>query len=160
MYMPVEKNKSVGLLKPAADAGGRTGRYVSLKNVIRAAIYAYIDQGNAATITLSIYQSTVVAGTDGKVLVTAAVVPIWANEDLATNDTMTRQTDAVNFTTSAAVKEKLVCFLIDPAKLDIANDFDCVTLVTGASDAANITSAWIECEMKYAAETPPSVTID
>src|SRR5690606_16726774 len=82
----------IGILKPATDAAGRTSRYVSLKNVLRAWIIAYIDQGNAATVLLSPKQATTVAGAGSKVLSNA--VPIWANNDVAAADALTRQTDA------------------------------------------------------------------
>lgn len=146
----------VDLLAPAADAAGRTSAvYPSLKNVNMAWIVAHITQGNAATIALAPKQATAVAGTDTKVL--AKVVQIWANEDCAASDALVRQTAAVNFTTSAAVKNKIVVFQIDPSLLDVANDFDCIGLTTGASNAANITSALLICDMKFKAATPPSV---
>jgi hypothetical protein len=123
---------------PATDAAGRTGDYVSLKNTHKAFIVVSIAQGNAATVALTPYQATAVAGTSEKVLANA--VPIWANQDTATSDLLVRQTDAVNFTTSAALKNKMVIFEIDPAQLDADGGFDCLTIKTGASNAANITS--------------------
>lgn len=149
----------VELLSPATDAAGRTSSvYPSLKNAIRAWIVCYITQGNAATVALAPKQATAVAGTGTKVL--ANTVPIWANEDAAAASPLTRQTDAVNFTTSAAVKHKVVVFMIDPAKLDINNGFDCIGLTTGASNAANITSAMLFVESKYKQPTPPDFLLD
>lgn len=153
-----ESTMVVEALAPAADAAGRTSAYVSLKNVKRAWIVVHVDQGNAATIALTPVQALAVAGTGSKVL--ANTVPIWANQDCATSDALVRQTDAVNFTTSAAVKHKVVIFAIDPAKLDRANAFDCIAITTGASNAANITQAAFYLEMAYAGATPPSVVVD
>lgn len=150
--------KVVELLSPATDAAGRTGTYLSLKNVKRAWIVAYITQGNAATVLLSPYQATVVAGTDGKVLANA--VPIWSDLDCAASDTLTKRTAAVNYTTDAGVKHKIVIFQIDPSQLDLANGFDCITLVTGASNVANITSALALLEMRYQGDASPSVIAD
>ena len=45
-----EDIKIVNLLAPAADAAGRTGAYVSLKNAIKAFIVVHLTQGNAATV--------------------------------------------------------------------------------------------------------------
>lgn len=135
-------------LPPAADAAGRTGDYVSLKNAVKAWVVAYIDQGNAATIALTVQQASAVAGTGVKDI--NAVARIWSSEDLVTTNVLTRQTDGKTFTTSAAVKAKCVVFEIDPAQaLDLAGGFDCITLTTGASNAANITSAVVYVQPKY-----------
>lgn len=150
--------KIVQALNPAADAAGRTGQYVSLKNVNMAFIVANISQGNAATVQLSINQATAVAGTSAKAITNT--VPIWACLDAATSDALVRATDAVNYTTDAALKNKVVVFQIDPTTLDMANDFDCISIVTGASNAANITAATYVLHMKYQQANPPSVIID
>lgn len=153
-----ESCKMVQALAPAADAAGRTGAYVSLKNVKQACVVVNITQGNAATIQLDVKQASAIAGTGVKAL--ANTVPIWANEDTSTNDTLARQTDAVNYTTGAAVKNKMVVFHIDPAVLDTNNGFDCITVVTGASNAGNITSAVYFLDMKFAGAVPNSVVVD
>lgn len=147
----------ISVLPPATDAAGRTGAWVSLKSATRAWVVAYIDQGNAATIALSINQASAIAGTGSKVITN--VVPIWANQDGAAS-VFTRATDAVNFTTSAAVKKKIVVFLIDPETLDVAGGFDCITLITGASNAANLTSALIWLETSYGQATPINALAD
>lgn len=153
-----EHFKIVEGLPPAADAAGRTGDYVNLKNCTMLEIVVHITQGNAATVALTPYQATAVAGTSEKVLANA--VQIWANQDTATLDALVRQTDAVNFTTSAAVKNKIVVFQIDPAQLDVEGGFDCVTLKTGASNAANITQSMYYLRTRYSQATPPSAIVD
>jgi len=154
-----EEAKIVTCLAPAADAAGRTGAYVSLKNAFKAYIVAFITQGNAATILLTPLQASAVAGTGSKVL--TANARIWADLDAATSDALARQTDALNFTTDAGVKNKIVVFEIDPASLDSANGFDCIGLSTGASNAANITSAlFILTPLRYPAALPPSAVVD
>lgn len=154
----VENAKPVGLATPAADAAGRTSRYITLKDAHRAWILVYVAQGNAATILLSPLQATAVAGTGSKVL--AKTVPIWACVDYAVSDAMVRQTDAVNFTTDAGVKEKAVLFQIDTAALDVPGGFDCIAISTGASNAANITSAYAFLETRYGQVTPPTALVD
>jgi hypothetical protein len=153
-----EHFKIVEGLTPAADAAGRTGDYVSLKNCLMAYVLVHMDQGNAATVALTPYQATAVAGTSEKVLANA--VPIWASQDWGTSDALTRATDAVNFTTSAAVKHKAVLFQIDPAQLDVEGGFDCITVKTGASNAANITAATYFLVTRYPQTTPPSAIVD
>ena len=130
--------KAVIGLAPAADAGGRTATYVSLKNAHKAFIVVQITQGNAATVALTPYQAKTVAAGSEKVL--ANVVAVYANLDAAASDVLVRATDAVNYTTDAGVKNKIIVFEIDPASLDVNNGFDCLTIKTGASNAANITS--------------------
>lgn len=148
----------IELLGPAADAAGRTGTWVSLKNALRAFIVVHITQGNAATVQLDPQQASAVAGTDAKAL--SNNCQIWHDQDLAAGNVFTRATDAKTFTTSAAVKHKCVVFQIDPALLDVANGFDCITLVTGASNAANITSAMLYVVPRYAEAGAPSYLTD
>jgi hypothetical protein len=154
----VENAKTIGLLKPATDAAGRTGRWITVKDAQRAWIVCYIDQGNAATILLTPRQASAVAGTGSKVL--ANNVQIWVIDDLATADAWVRQADAVNYTTTANVKEKLVAFQIELAGLDVAGGFDCITVATGASNVANLTSAFAALETRYSQVTVPSVIVD
>jgi len=150
--------KIVEALTPATDAAGRTGDYVSLAKYHMAYVVFHCDQGNAATIAVTIEQATAVAGTGSKVITVA--VPIWANQDLAAADAFARQTDAVNFTTSAAVKRKMVVFQIDPSTLDVAGGFDCITVKTGASNVANLTCAQYYLLSRYPQAVPPAAITD
>lgn len=138
---------------PAADAAGRTSDYVSLKNCKRAFIVCHINQGNAATVLLTPNQASAVAGTGKKVI---PAVPIWANLDTVASDTLARATDAANYTTDAGVKQKVVVFQVDADKLDMANGFDCISIDTGASNAANITAVMFYLETRYAQDNPPA----
>lgn len=138
-----EESQQITLLAPAADAAGRTsGSAVSLKFAHKAYVIFLINQGNAATVLLTVQQASAVAKTGAKAI---PAVPIWRNLDEGTNSTLVRDTDAVNYTTDAAVKVKRVIFEIDPAKLDQANGFDCILCSTGASNVANITAAEVIC---------------
>jgi hypothetical protein len=151
--------KLVEILAPAADAAGRTGTGFTLKHAHKAYLVAHITQGNAATILLTPQQCTTVAGGGAKAL--ASAVPIWFNLDTSLTDTLVRQTDAVNFTTDAGVKNKIVVFEIDPAYLDSANGFVCIRLNTGASNAANITQVMAYLVPgRYDEVNPPSARID
>jgi hypothetical protein len=143
------------MLAPAADAAGRTSGYFSLKNALKAWIVVHVNQGNAATVQLSPLQASDVSGTGSKAI---TATPIWSNADTATIATPgTKQTDAVNFTTSAAVKDKIVIFEITPEQcMDVNNGFDCIAVQTGASNAANITAAELFVLGSYAQASPPS----
>lgn len=149
----------VELLAPAADAAGRSSNYISLKNFHKAWLVAHITQGNAATIALTVNQATAVAGTSAKAI--TVNTPIWANQDTATSDALVAQTAAVSFTTSAAVKNKIVVIEINPTDMDVNNGFDCINISTGASNAANITQAMLYGIFnRYQQATPPSAVVD
>jgi hypothetical protein len=153
-----EEAKIVSILEPAADAAGRTGDYISLKGAHKVYLVAHINQGNAATVALTPKQASAVAGTGVKVITTSR---IWVCDDAATSDALVRQSDAANYTTSAGLTIKVVVFEVDPSSLDVAGGFDCLTLVTGASNAANITSAVAYLTpLRYPAATPPSAIVD
>lgn len=148
--------KIVEAITPQAGAA-ITGDYISLKNALKAWIVVHINQAAANVVAITVEQASAVAGT-GTTPITVAV-PIWANEDCATSDTLVRQTSAVGFTTSAAQKHKVVVFEIDPATLTLANG-DCITVLTAASNAGNITSAMYYIEERYQQATPPAAITD
>ena len=152
----VENNKLVEAIAPATGAAAITGDYISLKTAHKVTVVAHITQGNAATVKLDILEAKDVSATDAQVL--SDTLPIWTNEDCAAGDTLARQTDAADFTTSAALKHKQIVAEIDPAKL--SDGFDCIAVRLGASNVANIVSAQYIVETRYPGETPPSVIID
>ncbi|MBK9496818.1 MAG: hypothetical protein IPO08_20395 [Xanthomonadales bacterium] len=143
------KAKIVNLLAPAADAGGRTSAvYASLKNAVRAWVVVYLTQGAANTVQLDPVQATAVAGTGTKALTNNC--QIFSNLDVSASDTLVSRTAAKTYTTDAGVHNKIVIFQIDPAEtMDTANSFDCIGITTGASAAANITSAFLIADLKY-----------
>lgn len=144
--MLIDKVKTVNAIKPQAG-GSLTGAYISLKNVITAFVKVHIDQAAAAVVAITIEQATAVAGTGTKAI--TKLVPIWVNLDTAASDVLVAATPAVAYTTDAGVKIKLVIFEIDPATLDIAGGFDCITVKTAASSALNITAATYELDLRY-----------
>jgi hypothetical protein len=148
--------KIVEAIEPKTDAAGTTGDYVSLKNVHMAFIRLHITQGNAATIAISVNQATAVLPSDAVAI--TALFPIWVNADCAASDTLVRQADAANFTTDAGVKHKQVIFQIDPRILSAG--FDCIAVVTGASNAGNIVEAEYLLYERYQAATPPAAITD
>jgi hypothetical protein len=155
----VEKAKIVEAIFPATDAAGSTGDYVSLKTCHKCFVVVHITQGNAATVAITINQASAVAPMGAKPI--TVPVPIWANQDCAAGDTLVRQTDAVSFTTSAAVAHKMVVFEIDPATLDLAGGFDCIMVATAASNIANVVEGmYYLTEDRYKQPVPPSAILD
>lgn len=155
----LDRANIVNLLAPAADAAGRTGAYATLKGAHGASLYFKVNQGNAATILVTPLQASAAAGTGSKAL--SANVPIYVNLDTAAGNVWVRATDAKNYTTDAGVKIKQVRFDIDPDALDIAGGFDCIGISTGASNAANITSADLVIgPMRYTEDVAPTAVVD
>lgn len=150
-----ESAKVVEALAPAADAAGRNGDFISLKNGHRLVVICQVLQGNAATVTLTLEQAQDVAGTGAKA---APVGLVHSNLDTAAADTLVRRTDAAAYTTDAAIKNKIVIFEVDVAQLD--SGFDCVRVKTGASNAANITAAIYLMQQRYGGLGSPSAITD
>jgi hypothetical protein len=145
----------VALLAAAADAAGRTSSYRNLSNAHKAYVIAHINQGNAATVALTLTQAKDVSGTGAKAV--TAAMPIWLQADTSVSDANTVQTAAASFTTDATTKDKIVIFEILPeAVLDVANGFKTIALTTGASNAANITEAILIVIEAYQGASQPT----
>lgn len=148
------------LLAPAADAAGRTSTYKSLKGAVKAWIVVHINQGAANTILLSPMQALAVAGTTP---IACRASRIWYKSTAAATD-FTRATDATTYTTSADVDAKVIVFEIDPNQSltpeSASGVYDCVAISTGASAAANITSAMLLVQMKHKGTSVANVLAD
>jgi hypothetical protein len=152
-----EEYKPISCLQPAADAGGRTGVWISMKLGHKVAIAVHIAQGNAATILLSLLQAQDVSGTGSKA---GPAVAIYTNEDVASSDALTVQpTWANTWTTAATVKNKLIIFEMEAAQFDAANGFFAATISTGPSNAANVTSAVFYAVPRFAGPSAPSMIV-
>jgi len=144
----------IGLLAPAADSAGRTSTYKSLRNVSgKVAIVCRVNQGNAAQVTFTPLQAQDSSGTGSKAIPS---VPIFVNSDTTVSDTLVAQTAAASYQTSATTKDKFVVFEFDPAELDMANGFNHIAVQTSASNAANITEAFMEAIGRYQQAAPPA----
>lgn len=151
----MQDTPTIPLMAPAADAAGRTSRYVNCARAAKVTLYAYINQGNAATVALTVNQAKTQGGGTAKAITVNA--RIWTILDVVTTDVPVRQSDAVSYTTDAGVKEKLVAMEVDVASLDIANGFQYLAIITGASNAANITSAYAMLQgYRYPSDAHPT----
>lgn len=158
MQNPIEKEFAVQVLGPAATGSERTSEYVSLKNYAGAVVTVDLTQGAANTQAITLRQATAVAGTGAKA---GPAVPLYANQDVATSPVLVRQADANTFTTSAATTRKRVQFFVRAAALDTNAGFDCIGVVLGASNAANITAVDIRlCGADYQEAVLPNPRID
>jgi len=148
------------LLAPAADAAGRTSSYFSLKGALKAWIVVFINQGAANTVLLSPLQALAVAGTSP---IACRASRIWVKLTAATVD-WTAETEAATDTTDAGTTAKIIIFEIDPNKSltpeSATGVYDCVAVSTGASAAANITSAMLLWQPKHKGTSTTSVITD
>lgn len=153
MMTLVENNKVVEAIAHNTNSGALAGDYISMKHVAHVTVLVHIVQGSATPVNLTVNQATAVAGTGAKAL--AKEAPIWANLDCEASDIMVRQTDAVDFSTGAALKHKIIAFEIDAALLDVDNNFDCIQVSAGASSVDNIVSAVYVCHgVRHGVGTP------
>lgn len=129
------------LLAPAADAAGRTSRYAWVGNVEgKFFVVVHINQGNAATVAVSLLQAKDSSGTGSKAI--SANAMIYLQNTAASADASVQQANAASYTTDATTVDKIIVFEVLPeACLDIANGFNHIAVQTGASNAANITEA-------------------
>ena len=144
MLHQIDKIKFVSAIQPQAGAS-ISGTCISLKNVLKCLVVVQIAQASATQVVITLEQSTAV-NKDGHTAITE-VVPIWSNLDTAASDVLVKRTRAVNYTTDAGQKNKIVIFEIDASKLDAT--YDCINVLTGASNAGNLTSAHYICELRY-----------
>lgn len=87
---------------------------ISLKNVQKLWAVVYVNTvGTSAAIACVPQTDALVAF--GSATVLAHAVPIWSSQAAATSDLWTRETDAVNFATTADALHKMVVFEIDPS---------------------------------------------
>lgn len=166
-----EQGQIINLLKPAADAAGRTSTYVSLKNAHKAYIIVTINQGNAATVALTPLQAQDKSGTNSKGLTAVAPIAVNLDADTTPSDVMTLVAAATSYTTDAGTKTKVICFEVDPVEsMDVNSTtnnasgvpqaFDHLAIQTGASNSANITSAiLVLTPLRYNQANPPSANV-
>lgn len=155
----VEKFKVVQAVEPKTTNAAITGAYVSLKNVINGTVVVNLTQAVGHATVISLYQAQDVSGTGAKAL--SNNVPVWANEDVSSGDSLIRKADGVSYTVANTAKNKQVVFHIDPAKLDVNDGFTCLNVRIGAStQATNFASAEYILDSKYAGDVPSSVVVD
>lgn len=112
------------------------GEFVKLDKAHNCFIVVNVAEGDAQDYTLTIRE------TDGSTPQDLDnTVPIWQISDASDVDNeLERETDAKEIDITAGTNDLLVVFQIDPAKLDLADDYHSVTLrVTSAGDASNQT---------------------
>ncbi len=156
----------VDLIPPQTTSTSVTStNYVNLRNCLKAWIVVKINQGNAATVTITPVQATSLSGAGSKALGNSGLTSqpgaqIWLVEPTASSDALVAQTPALNFTTDATVAAKEVIFEIVPEEfLDIPNGFNHLGLTIATSNTANVFTATIHIYGSFEGATLPTTLI-
>ena len=154
----------IDLIPPQAGGGSITSGYVSMRNALKAWLVVKVNQGNAATVTITPLQATNSSGAGSKAIGGAdAAVPIWLDDNTSVStgsDALVAQTAALNFTTDANVASKEIIFELAPeAALDQPNGFNHIAVQIGASNAANIVTATLHILGSYQSASPPTAYV-
>jgi len=129
----------VVLSAPATTNGGVTTDYISLKNAHMVFLVATFKQAATHATGIDPTQATAVAGTGVKAITNT--LPIWKNADISATSVLTRLTDAITANCTAGTTDQIIIMQIDPAGLDVNNDFDCLgCTVDDSSEATNFVS--------------------
>jgi hypothetical protein len=147
--------KIVQMIPPKTTNAALTSQVVSLKGVNKAWVIFEFTQAVGFASTPTLLQATSIGAGTNKA---GPSVPIWANEDTATTDTLVKQaSDAASYAVTNNIKNKEVVFEIDPSRLDSNNLYDYIyfTLAT-SSQATNFVSATAILQTSYQQSTPPT----
>jgi hypothetical protein len=125
---------------PIVGIGGAvTSIPISLKNVQKLWAVVYIDTASTSAAVACVPQTDALVAF-GSAAVLVNTVPIWCAAAAGTSDIWTRQTDAVNFTTTADALAKIVVFEIDPSSFrstTVSTDEDCFRISLTQLDASD-----------------------
>jgi len=155
MSHPWEEIRLVQAIAPTVLGSSQTGGYVSLKNVNKAYIVVHLTSVAAAAVTVYPYQATAVAGTGAKVF--ANTLPIWSSSTFGGDETLNKQTAAVNFATDASTGYKCVIFEVQPGQMDLNGSFDVLNVRCSAGSTDQIIQAYYYLDMRYHEQDTPTV---
>lgn len=155
----LEKKKILWAAEPKNYTGAAmAAKWVSLKNYQWMTIIIQTGAWAAGTAAVTLSQATAVAGTGSKAL--AFSIPFQWNDE-ATSGTLVK-TAVVSDTFTIGTANKIYVIEVNPASLDVAGGFDCVTLAI-ASPGVNADFYGVQYILgsaRYAADTPPSALVD
>jgi hypothetical protein len=140
-------------------AAAITSLPISLKNVQKLwAIVCVNTVGTSAAVACVPQTDTLVAfGSAAAFPATLHAVPIWSSQATATTDLWTKETDAVNFSTTADALHKMVVFEIDPSVIrttaTAATDEDCFRISLTAVAAGDYVSIIYVIQPRYASKS-------
>ena len=155
-----------GLAPTVGTGAEQTSIPISLKLVQKlwAVVYLNTAVGGAAVACVPQTHADVAFGASTVLPATLHAVPIWVNTTAALSDTYTRQTDAVNFTTTGDALCKIVVFEIDPTLIrttaTATSDDDCFRISLTAVNALDYAAIFYVVLPRYPQAVPPSIIVD
>ncbi len=151
-----EHFKIVTMSAPGA-ANAVSSDYINCKNAHK--MWFIIESGGSSDtdLVLTLTEATdVAAGTNTTV---TATVPIWANVNTGTNDTLVKQADAAGYTiNTGSTGNQLVVIEWDPVKHTAG--YDCIAVTDSGGHGSNFASIIAIIDTRYKQATPPSAIID
>lgn len=141
---------------PVTTNGAVTSDVVSLKNAIKATIVIDVTQAVGHATVFALRQATdVAAGTNAA----GPTSRIWANEAVASSDTLVAQTAAASYTVTNDIAKKQIVIEVDPASLTDA--YECIYVTASdSSQATNFMNATVFIETNFQRATPPAAITD
>lgn len=153
----VEQTKIIAARAPIDCTGAAmTDKYVSLKDYNHLTIIIKTGTWAGGNSAVTLKQATAVAGTGTKAL---AFSYMWT--DSTTAGTLVK-TAVTSNTFNVGTAARVYVIEVDASSLDVANDFDCVSLAL-ASPGANadlVDATYILSEPRFAQSTPPTGLLD
>jgi hypothetical protein len=130
--------------------------WIKLTNTNGCLITILYYDGGATSPVFTVHEGATGAGTTAL----AVAWPIWINLDVATSDTMVRQTDAITYTLtcSASALSMIIQFYI-PASI-LTDGYEWIQLGATAGNAASYVAAMYQLDgARYQQTTPPTATV-
>lgn len=129
----LELVRPVGCIAPISKVASAVanGAYISLKSINKLGILIFVGNGTG-TFNVTLNQATAVAGTGVKALAFTQAIVSTSN---STVDAFSKVVVAGN--SLPLIAGQIAMIDIDPMKLDINNDFDCLQVVVTESGGAN-----------------------
>lgn len=155
----VETTRIVPAIAPIAGGSARSGDWVSFKGYKRCTIAVHIAMGNAATTTITFDKAKTVAGGSN---VDGITMPRAYKHTGALGAAIAYvlQAAATSFTSSNTGSGQDL-YLFDIEADELGDDYDCLQVELGASNAANIVAAWyILSGPRYAGAVDTGFPID
>lgn len=154
----VEYVCGLGSITPSSS----TPAVVSLKNYQGCTVIVCGRGTNTITTgAITLVQATSIAGTTNK---TATITTAWRNLDCTTTSlTQWERFDVTNNTFASPTstgKMWIYAWDVDPAKLDVANGYDCIRAGVGDMGGQTVTVHYMLWPARYAGTTKPNAQAD
>lgn len=133
---------------PKTTSSAVTTDYLNAGKAHRVTFNCTLTQASAHATTISVYQAKTAAGASAKAITNT--MPIYSNENIASNSYLTKQTDATTYSVTADAANKLIVIKVDPSLMDLAGGFKFLALhTTASSKATNFVNVNAQVETRH-----------